>query len=97
MSISNGDVEGEKGTIQIENMTSGDDANPEARYLLKEEIDYIGANLSQIFSEFEWKVWAAYIGGKSKSEIAAVNGKTEKSIANALQRIKIKLETYLGK
>lgn len=97
LSISNGEFDNEKGTIQLENMASGDDSNPEARYLLKEEIDYIGANFSQIFSEFEWKVWSEYISGKSQQEIAKVHGRTTKSISNAVQRIKKKIGIYLGK
>lgn len=95
--ISNGDTEEEDGSIQIDSMLSGDDSNPEAQYLLKEEIDYIWANFANIFSEFEWKVWSEYISGKTQQQIAHECGRTMKSIDNAIQRIKKKIEAYLKK
>ena len=46
----------------------------------------------KILSKFERSVLEQYVAGKSYVEIAEVVGKPVKSIDNALQRIKHKLE-----
>ena len=49
----------------------------------------------EILSELEWKVLMAYLEGKSYQEIASDLNRHVKSIDNALQRVKRKLERYL--
>ncbi len=80
-----------------ETLASSSDTDPESLLLLKEEIAYIEANGSDIFSALEWKVWTGYLQGKNYIEIAEETGKTPKSVDNAIQRIKKKLELYLSK
>ena len=48
-------------------------------------------------SELEWQVLMFYLEGKSYQEIADELGRHVKSIDNALQRVKRKLERYLEK
>jgi len=48
--------------------------------------------MAQVLSELEWEVVNSYIRGKSYQEIAEDLERTEKSIDNALQRVKKKLE-----
>jgi len=80
-----------------ETLASSSDTDPESMLLLKEEIAYIESNGSDIFSVLEWKVWTEYLQGKNYIQIAEETGKTPKSIDNAIQRIKKKLEMYLSK
>ncbi|MDP2872571.1 MAG: sigma factor-like helix-turn-helix DNA-binding protein, partial [Bacillota bacterium] len=49
----------------------------------------------EILSDLEWRVLMAYLDGKSYQEIANELGRHVKSIDNALQRVKRKLERYL--
>ena len=52
--------------------------------------------MSEILSELEWQVLMAYLDGKSYQEIAASLNRHVKSIDNALQRVKRKLERYVA-
>ena len=49
----------------------------------------------EILSDLEWKVLMSYLDGKSYQEIAAGLHRHVKSIDNALQRVKRKLEKYM--
>ena len=51
--------------------------------------------MEEILSDFEWKVLMSYLDGKSYHEIAEELDRHVKSIDNALQRVKRKLERYL--
>lgn len=66
--------------------------DPEEIMINKERFKLLEKKLSQILSKLEWKVLTNYLDGKSYSEIAANVNKSEKSIDNALQRIKKKIE-----
>jgi len=62
---------------------------------LRERFSDIGNRLSSLLSTFERKVLVLYIRGKSYQEIGLALGKEPKSIDNALQRIKHKIEKYV--
>jgi RNA polymerase sporulation-specific sigma factor len=47
-------------------------------------------------SKFENKVWSLHVSGKSSAEIAAALSKEEKSISNAIYRIRKKLKSLLS-
>ena len=49
----------------------------------------------EILSDLEWQVLMSYLDGKSYQEIAAELQRHVKSIDNALQRVKRKLEKYM--
>ena len=51
--------------------------------------------MEEILSDLEWKVLMSYLDGKSYHEIAVELNRHVKSIDNALQRVKRKLERYL--
>jgi RNA polymerase sporulation-specific sigma factor len=51
--------------------------------------------MGEILSSLEWEVLMAYLQGKSYQEIAVELDRHVKSIDNALQRVKRKLERYL--
>ena len=71
------------------------EGDPEAILLHRERFSDIGNRLSNLLSAFERKVLVLYIQGKSYQEIGLALGKEPKSIDNALQRIKHKIEKYV--
>lgn len=79
-----------------EMISSDSNSDPEALYLLKEGLKDIGEKGSKIFSSFELRVWNEYLQGKTYIQIAESMGKSPKAVDNALQRMKKKLENYLG-
>ncbi|MEG1345635.1 MAG: sigma factor-like helix-turn-helix DNA-binding protein, partial [Acidaminococcaceae bacterium] len=71
-------------------------ANPEEMVISKEEFIDIENKMNTILSELEWKVLMSYLDGKSYQEIANDLERHIKSIDNALQRVKRKLEKYIS-
>jgi RNA polymerase sporulation-specific sigma factor len=69
--------------------------NPEEIIISREEFIFIEKKMGEILSSLEWKVLMAYLEGKSYQEIALELKRHVKSIDNALQRVKRKLEKYL--
>ncbi|MEN6350638.1 MAG: RNA polymerase sporulation sigma factor SigH [Syntrophomonas sp.] len=69
--------------------------NPEEIIISREEFIFIEKKIGEILSSLEWKVLMAYLEGKSYHEIAIDLKRHVKSIDNALQRVKRKLEKYL--
>jgi len=69
--------------------------NPEEIIISREEFIFIEKKMGEILSSLEWKVLIAYLEGKSYQEIAVELKRHVKSIDNALQRVKRKLEKYL--
>ena len=55
----------------------------------------LGRNIGHILSELEWEVLEGYLDGRSYQEMVEVTDRSVKSIDNALQRVKRKLEKYL--
>jgi RNA polymerase sporulation-specific sigma factor len=70
-------------------------SDPEELIISREEFDDIEEKIGEILSALEWQVLMAYLDGKSYQEIAAELRRHVKSIDNALQRVKRKLERYL--
>lgn len=70
-------------------------SDPEELVISREEFIDIEEKMGQILSDLEWKVLMAYLDGKSYQEIAVELQRHVKSIDNALQRVKRKLERYL--
>lgn len=70
-------------------------SDPEELVISREEFGDIEQRMGEILSELEWQVLMAYLDGKSYQEIADSLERHVKSIDNALQRVKRKLERYL--
>ncbi len=71
--------------------------DPEELIISREEFDDIEEKMCEILSSLEWEVLMSYLEGKSYQEIAVDLERHVKSIDNALQRVKRKLEKYLEK
>lgn len=69
--------------------------DPEELLISREEYHGIESKLHEILSDLESEVLSYYLQGKSYQEIAVGMDRHVKSIDNALQRVKRKLEKYL--
>ncbi|WP_328703184.1 RNA polymerase sporulation sigma factor SigH [Alkalihalobacterium elongatum] len=69
--------------------------DPEELLINQEEFDDIELKMGEILSELERKVLMLYLDGRSYQEISADLNRHVKSIDNALQRVKRKLERYV--
>ena len=70
-------------------------AEPSYRLLEKENLKQFEQKIKDILSEFEWLVFCLYIQKKSYAEIAKEINRSEKSVDNAIYRIKKKLKELL--
>ncbi len=69
--------------------------NPEELIISQEDLHGINTQLAEMLSSLEKDALSLYLDGKSYQEIAQLLGRHAKSIDNALQRVKRKLEKYL--
>jgi len=70
-------------------------SDPEELMICQEEFTTIEAKIGELLSSLEWEVLSSYLQGKSYQEISMELDRHIKSIDNALQRVKRKLERYL--
>lgn len=70
--------------------------DPEELIISQEEFSTIEAKIEELLSDLEWEVLTSYLQGKSYQEIAEDLDRHVKSIDNALQRVKRKLERFLN-
>ena len=76
-------------------ITEGRSADPEELLIGQESYVSIESQIDEALSPLERRVLAAYLDGKSYQEIAVMLGRHVKSIDNALQRVKHKLEKLI--
>lgn len=77
-------------------ITEGRVANPEDMLISQEDVGLIEDKIGQMLSSLEREVLSAYLDGKSYQEIAQELDRHVRSIDNALQRVKRKLEKFLA-
>lgn len=77
-------------------ISEGRITNPEDLLIGQEELTSIESRIGEMLSDLEWEVLTAYLDGRSYQEIAADLGRHVKSIDNALQRVKRKMEKLLA-
>lgn len=70
-------------------------SDPEELMISKEQMNFIEKKISGVLSDLEKDVLTSYLDGKSYQEIACDLERHAKSIDNALQRVKRKLEKCL--
>lgn len=71
--------------------------SPDEMLIIKDVAYYILNNGDNVFSDLEMKVLSEYIKGFTSGQIAERLGKSSKSVDNALQRTRKKVNTYLWK
>lgn len=69
---------------------------PEEKMIDKENVKLINEAIEKNLSSYEVEVIRLYIQGKNYKEIAKIMDKPDKSVDNALQRIKKKLQNLKG-
>lgn len=89
------DEESDRTLLDI--LKGGKLSNPEALFISNETYDLIESEISSMLSDLEFDVLQEYLDGKSYQKIADSLGKHVKSVDNALQRVKRKLEVFLEK
>ena len=70
-------------------------SNPESMVISKEDLSVIKDRIGSMLSDLEMDALIKYTEGKSYQEISQELGRHVKSIDNALQRVKRKLQRYL--
>lgn len=87
------DDDSEKTLLDV--MCGRDVSNPEELLISREEFRVIEGKIGEALSDLELEVLSQYLDGKSYQEIAIDLDRSVKSIDNALQRVKRKLEKCL--
>lgn len=87
------DDDSEKTLLDV--MCGRDVSNPEELMISREEFRVIEGKIGEALSELELEVLSQFLEGKSYQEIAVDLDRHVKSIDNALQRVKRKLEKCL--
>lgn len=87
------DEESERTLMDVVGETES--SNPEILFINREEYDDIEEKLSRVLSDLERKVLNQYLDGRTYQEISVDLKRHVKSIDNALQRVKRKLEHCL--
>ncbi|MGE5495664.1 MAG: RNA polymerase sporulation sigma factor SigH [Burkholderiales bacterium] len=88
------DEESDRTLIDI--VASGKISNPEDIIIGREDFSIIESKMGKLLSPLEMQVLRKYIEGKSYYEIAADLNRSVKSVDNALQRVKNKLEKLIS-
>ena len=70
------------------------ETDPERLFISKENTELLGDKIDEVLSTLEKKALSMYLDGKSYQEIAQSLNRTPKSIDNALQRVKKKMEKF---
>lgn len=87
--------EGESEETYLDMLQEGALLNPEALLIGQENKMFLENQMVKNLSRFESHVLTLYLQGRSYFEIAHMLKKSEKSIDNALQRVKKKLEKFI--
>lgn len=87
------DEESDRTLLDVIN--EGGAANPEEILINREDLGKMNRKINELLSGLELDVLNAYLDGQSYVEIAKDLGRHVKSIDNALQRVKRKLEKHL--
>ena len=89
------DEGGEPDRVLVDVLATHASADPVELVISSEEVRQMQTSFGEILSELEAHVLSLYIEGKSYQEIAASLKRHVKSIDNALQRIKRKVEAHM--
>lgn len=89
--------EDESDRMLVDLLAGSEIADPVELVISGEELVSIRASFGEILSELEGQVLKLYVDGKSYQEIAEELNRHVKSIDNALQRVKRKVEIHLKK
>lgn len=72
-----------------------DSEDPLRKILEQESVKKLYSVIRKSLSDFEYSIWRLYMSGRSAKEIGDIVGKDEKSVNNAIYRIRVKLRAML--
>lgn len=87
--------EEEKERTLLDTMATVRTESPEDAFISKENMERILGSIEKLLTPLEKQVLDLFMDGYSYQQIAAMLGRGTKTVDNALQRIKRKLEKYL--
>ena len=70
--------------------------DPAGPLLERERMRALYAMIRRVLSDYESRIWELYMSGRSASEIGRIVGRDEKSVSNAIYRIRKKLRSELN-
>ena len=82
--------------VPIDDVDLASKSEPEADWIEKETFSNMKKRIFEVLSDFELEVLRLYLAGFSYKDIGEKTGKTEKSVGNALSRVRKKLRTEIG-
>ena len=82
--------------VPIDDVDLASKSEPEADWIEKETFSNMKKRIFEVLSDFELEVLRLYLAGFSYKDIGEKTGKTEKSVGNALSRIRKKLRAEIG-
>jgi len=83
-------------TVSLENGTvEADGTDPMQSLVEKESYLTLSRHITALLSPFENRIWWLYLSGRTARDIAQLVGKDEKSVQNAIYRIRRKLRSAL--
>ncbi len=82
--------------VPIEDISLASEKEPETDWIEKETFFNMKKRIFEVLSKFELEVLRLYLGGFSYKEIGEKLYKSEKSIGNALSRVRKKLRAEIG-
>ena len=95
LSLSQESAEREEKTIE-ERLNTKDAEDPESLLVIKEIVEFLRADSSELFSPLEKNILDRMLQGKGYKQIASEIHRSSKTVDNAMQRIKKKIYKYLG-
>lgn len=81
----------ETNSVVMDVLAAAENSNPESNLLMQEQMGGLVDKMDTLLSKYERRVLELYLDGLSYGRIAEELGKTEKSVDNAIQRIRRKL------
>lgn len=95
VSLDNNNFDDDNAAKLLDILASDELQNPEAILIDRENVDGMEYEINKTLSSTELEVLLEYLEGRSYQEIADITGRDVKSVDNAIQRIKKKLEHLL--
>ncbi len=72
-----------------------DSEDPSLKVLEQENLKTLYSKIRLILSEYEYRIWQLYMSGRTAKEIGGLVGRDERSVSNAIYRIRKKLRAQL--
>jgi DNA-directed RNA polymerase specialized sigma24 family protein len=72
-----------------------DSDDPSQKILEEERVKALYSLIRKNLSPYEYRIWQLYMSGRSAKDISLVVGADEKSVGNAIYRIRKKLRALL--